>query len=135
MGNRRLARELALQILFELEYQGKLQLELTMQRMLHQKEASDETRDFLKTLLQTYFQNDVTVDESLEKHSENWKLHRMGSIDRNLLRLGVTEILYFKDVPKSVTINEYLEIAKKFGTQDSSGFINGILDKIEKKIS
>ena len=130
MGNRRLARELALQILFEVEFTNKSQLQQVINRVLGERDVPIETSDFIQTLLDTFVKNASSVDDHIEKYSDNWKIGRMSAVDRNLIRLGVTEILYFTDIPKSVSINEYLEIAKKFGTADSTGFINGILDKI-----
>jgi N utilization substance protein B len=91
-----------------------------------------DTCDFMSELIRAYFSGIRAIDTLIEERSDNWKLGRMASVDRNLLRLGACEILYLPDVPKSVSINEYLEIAKKFGTEDSSSFINGILDKIVK---
>lgn len=130
MGNRRLARELALQILFEVEFTNKAQLQQVINRVLGERDVHIETSEFIQTLLDTFVKNASAVDDNIEKYSDNWKIGRMSAVDRNLIRLGVTEILYFTDIPKSVSINEYLEIAKKFGTADSTGFINGILDKI-----
>lgn len=130
MGNSRLARELALQILFEVEFTNKAGLNAVTERVLSERDTPAETSSFIKKLLETFVQNASAVDDHIEKFSDHWKIGRMSAVDRNLLRLGVTEILYFEDIPKSVSINECLEIAKKFGTADSSGFINGILDKI-----
>lgn len=130
MGNRRLARELALQILFEVEFQGYAALPLITKRVLDEREVPEETQTFLSVLLDQWLKQNGHIDDHIEQQSDHWKLFRMSAVDRNILRLGVTEILFFQDIPKSVTINEYLEIAKKYGTQDSSGFINGILDKI-----
>lgn len=129
MGQRRLAREMALQILFEHEY-GQASLPAIMDRMVTESDLQDEGKQFLLQVLQAYEDKKSEVDETLQNQSDNWKLSRMSHVDRNLLRLGVVEIRYLEDVPKSVTINEYLEIAKKFGATDSSSFINGILDKI-----
>lgn len=130
MGNRRLAREMAFKILFEVEFTNKALLNTVTERVLSEQETKAETSEFLRRLLNTFVENASRVDDQIEAFSDNWKIGRMGGVDRNLLRLGVTEILFFTDVPKSVSINEYLEIAKKFGTQDSPSFINGILDKI-----
>lgn len=102
-------------------------------RLITEQELDVEVVQFIQKLLDTYQDHEADVNSLIEKHSSNWKLSRMAGVDRNILRLGVCEILFFRDIPKNVTINECLEIAKKYGTEDSSSFINGILDKIEKK--
>ena len=134
MGARRKARELALSLLFECDFHD-VAGDAILDRILVQSAPEAETVEFLNILVKTYFQHEAAINAEIEKYSDNWKLSRMASVDRNILRLGTTEILYLADVPKNVTINEYLEIAKKYGTEDSSGFVNGILDKMSKKIS
>ena len=74
------------------------------------------------------------VDDSIRKASTNWRLERMARVDRNLLRLALYELKYADDVPAKVAINEAIEIAKKFGTKESSRFINGLLDRIHKEL-
>lgn len=73
------------------------------------------------------------IDALLEKYSANWKLSRMATIDKNILRIAVFELLYCNDIPVKVTINEAVEIAKSFGTEESGAFVNGILDNLAKK--
>jgi N utilization substance protein B len=70
------------------------------------------------------------VDDLITSASKNWRLERMSRVDRNILRLGATELLAFKDVPVKVVINEAVELAKRFGTAESSAFVNGVLDRI-----
>lgn len=132
MGIRRRARELALTVLYESEFQ-KLPYPEIVFRIAGEEKPREEVMEFLNSLLKTYFDNKTLINEEIEKHSNNWKLSRMAYVDRNILRLGIAELIFIADIPKSVTINEYLEIAKKYGTEDSSSFINGILDKIEKR--
>ena len=133
MGTRRRAREAALKALYEIEYRKISFQELG--RHLDEEEAGNaELTSFLQNLLSTFFTHKKDVDAAIEKKSEHWKLSRMSLVDRNILRLGITEILFLPDIPKSVTINEYLEIAKRYGTEDSSGFVNGILDKFDKTL-
>lgn len=131
MGSRRRAREIALKVIFEHEFTGQ-SFESIQDRMLLEEKASPDTAQFLQVLLKIVDDNLSQINEKIERQSNHWKLGRMASVDRNILRLGVAEILYFDEVPKSVTINEYLEIAKKFGTEESSSFVNGILDKLQK---
>ena len=74
------------------------------------------------------------IDEVVQRHSPNWRIGRMSRIDRNILRLATFELLYQEDVPKKVAINEAIEVAKRFGSEDSSSFINGILDKVAQSM-
>lgn len=74
------------------------------------------------------------IDQVIERYSSNWKVHRMACVDRNVLRLAVFELLYCEDIPTKVSINEAIDIAKKFGASESGGFINGILDSIRTAI-
>lgn len=132
MGIRRRARELALTVLYESEFQN-IPYDRIVFRIAGEETLHDEVVAFLNSLLKTYFDNKTLINEAIEKHSSNWKISRMAYVDRNILRLGIAELIFISDIPKSVSINEYLEIAKKYGTEDSSSFINGILDKIEKR--
>ena len=77
--------------------------------------------------------HEAKIDELIAQYAENWQLDRMAVVDRNILRQGVFELLWMADVPPKVAINEALEVAKKFSTQESSRFINGILDRIHKE--
>lgn len=131
MGHRRLARELALSALYESEFHNVSYAQV-VERFKNEQELSEEVTSFLEQLLKAYVTIQDKVNTEIEVHSNHWKLSRMALIDRNILRLGITELLSLTDIPKNVTINEYLEIAKKYGTEDSSSFVNGILDKIEK---
>ena len=133
MGNRRRAREMALRILFETDFTTG-SVDDVLARLLSDEMTEPETATFLADLAHAYSHRIKEIDQLIESRSDNWKLGRMASVDRNLLRLGVCEILSLSDVPKSVSINEYLEIAKVYGTEDSSAFINGILDKIDKPV-
>lgn len=132
MGIRRKARELALKAIFELDF-NDIPINAVMDRILVELKPEEEVMQFMQQLLQTYDQNQDVINSTIEEHSSNWKLSRMANVDRNILRLGAGEIIFFDDVPKNVTINEYLEIAKKYGSEESSSFVNGILDKIDKK--
>ena len=131
MGVRRRSREYALKVLYETEFHSQEPKDI-IGRISQEEGITDELMDFLQALTKAFFENQSEVDSLIEGCSDHWKLKRMALVDRNLLRLGLTELKYMSDIPKNVTINEYLEIAKKYGTEDSSGFINGILDKFEK---
>lgn len=131
MGVRRKAREMALAAVFEHEFSG-LPLPAIAKRVLSEETPTDEVKEFYNALLKAVAEHQNEIDVIIVKFSNNWKLARMAGVDRNILRLGAAEILYLPEIPKSVSINEYLEVAKKFGSEDSSSFVNGILDKLEK---
>ena len=131
MGNRRKAREYCLQILFQMEF-SKQKLKDVLARFWEENPSVDEIKEFTLELVEGTLRNVTEIDSELESTSTNWKLTRMAAVDRNLLRQSAYEVLYREDIPSSVTINEAVEIAKKFGTEDSASFINGVLDKIAK---
>jgi len=85
---------------------------------------------YLQRLLAGILSDLPNLDMEIEKHSEHWKLYRMTKIDRNILRIGVEELKSFHDIPPKVSLDECVELAKRFGTDDSSAFVNGILDKV-----
>jgi N utilization substance protein B len=89
-----------------------------------------ESIDFAAELVKGVTENRAAIDELLAGKSKNWSLARMARVDLSILRIAIFELLYRSDIPKNVTINEAIEVAKKFGTEDSPSFINGILDEI-----
>ena len=95
-------------------------------------DADAEVRGFSERLVFGVNQNMDSIDEKISSYATNWQLKRMAIIDRNILRLGLFELLFADDIPPKVTINEAVELAKKFGDVESSKFVNGILDKIHK---
>lgn len=131
MGNRRKAREHALKLLFQVEFNAQ-SLPSVLPAYWAENPSPEEVLRFTEELCSGTLTNLAEIDASLESHSTNWKLSRMASVDRNLLRLATFELLHEKEIPPSVTINEALEIAKRYGTEESASFINGILDKIAK---
>ena len=132
MGSRRKSRESCLQMLYDWEC-TKENPQSIADRFWGQNDEDAETREFANFLFLGATEHQTEIDKLLEASSNNWKLSRMGNIDRNLLRSSVFELLYRKDIPVSVTIDEAVEIAKKFGTDESAGFVNGILDRIAKE--
>lgn len=96
-------------------------------------QVQDEVRPFATSLVKGILENIARLDPVIEKHSSNWKLTRMSSIDRNLLRLATYELLVERDNDGAVVINEAIELAKTFGTEDSASFVNGILDTLYKE--
>ncbi len=91
-------------------------------------------RLFAEPLIRGTLEHRDQIDEEIRKHAKNWDLHRMAAVDRNVLRLAIYEMFHRDDIPPVVSINEAVDIAKKFSTQDSGKFVNGILDKIKGEL-
>ncbi len=134
MGNRRYSRELVIQFLYLTEMnEGEIanQLEAFWENNSCKEE---DVQSFTEDILKDIFDHKKEIDAQLEKYSDNWTLSRMAVIDRNLLRMAASELMYSKTVPPKVAIDEAVEIAKKYGTADSPNFINGVLDRILKEL-
>jgi len=131
MGNRHKAREFTLQILYQFDF---LESDVGEIKELFWRDISapDEVRTFSDRLVDGVIDHQREIDVLLSKYSENWTLERMTGVDRNILRIAVFEILHCDEIPKNVTINEAVEIGKRFGSEDSGAFINGIIDKIAR---
>ncbi|WP_462268915.1 transcription antitermination factor NusB [Desulfobacter sp.] len=131
MGDRRKSRELALQALFALDL-NKTDPRPEMDDFLeqHGEDLSKPSRLFFQTLVEGVLENCEKIDALLAQSARNWKIFRMPAVDRNIMRIAVFEMLNLSDIPSSVSINEAVEIGKKFGTRDSGPFINGVLDRI-----
>lgn len=129
MRKRTLARELALQILYQLDLRGE-EILPEIEEHLASGEGDAEVRAFARELVLGAWQRRPEIDRRIEEVAKNWQLKRMAVIDRNILRLGSFELLYRDDIPPLVAINEAIEMAKKFSTKNSGPFVNGILDNI-----
>jgi len=129
MGIRRRARELALQALFCMDMTGDVSEEM-LQRFCEHYPPGAKSRPFFLQLVKGVNDSLIAIDQLMEQYSHNWRLRRMSCVDRNILRIAVYEILFCDDIPFKVTINEAIDIGKKYGTEDSGAFINGILDSI-----
>jgi len=123
------AREVALQLLYRVDLNPSL-TKKQVAEFITDRISDQISRDFALLLYQQTMQNLSQIDALLVKFAENWRLPRMAAVDRNLLRLGAFELSHQKETPSEVVLNESIELAKRFGTADSSSFINGILDKI-----
>ncbi len=129
MSVRRRAREIALQVLYQLDIRpGEPQEALDL--YFENFRPSEKAREFCQRLIEGVRQNRQEIDRLLEENAENWTLNRMAVVDRNILRVATFELLHCPDIPFKASLNEAIELAKKFGTDDSSAFINGILDRI-----
>jgi N utilization substance protein B len=132
MRKRTQAREFALIVLYQKDV-TRFEIQSVVDNFwIDQKEADAEIKEFTSRLVFGVNQNLDDIDEKISFYATNWQLKRMAIIDRNILRLGLYELLYAEDIPPKVTINEAVELAKKFGDVESSKFVNGILDKIHK---
>lgn len=129
MRKRTLARELALQLMYQLDLRGSEVLE-EVDGYLQQNSGDPEVLAFARDLLSGTWERRALIDAKIEEVAKNWQLKRMAAIDRNILRLATYELLFRDDVPPLVTINEAIDIAKKYSTKNSGPFVNGILDNI-----
>lgn len=131
MGLRREARELALQILYAMDANPSAGLRDTLRAFRENEEVSSRVREFAEGLAQGVDDQRKLIDEAIRARSRNWSLARMPRVDLNVMRLAAYELMFRPDIPKKVTINEAIEIARRFGDKDSPAFVNGILDEIE----
>jgi transcription antitermination protein NusB len=139
MGIRRAGRIIALQSLYQIEIAEKPMEEIdefidnySTQNLGQDEKFLDKAKEFSKELVRTVVDNMKEIDEIIPKYLKNWKYERILSIDRNILRMGVAELIFRDDIPYKVTINESIELAKKFGDEKSGSFINGVLDNMIK---
>lgn len=132
MGARRKARELALQMLFQHDLSGNAP-DMILETFEDLQRSKPNTREFATKIFRGTVDNLTSIDDMIQAQADNWRLSRMAVVDRNIIRMSVYEFLHETDTPKLVIIDEAIEIAKKFGTQKSSQFINGILDGILKR--
>jgi transcription antitermination factor NusB len=134
VGRRRQSRELALQLLYELDVRGDADPGPVIDAFWRRQEVHDEVRIFADTLVRGVHTQQPKIDELITKFAEHWELDRMAVVDRNLLRAGIWELLWGVDVPPKVAINEALEIARRFSTEESTRFINGLLDRVRREL-
>ena len=129
MGNRRRARELAMQVLFQMDINGD-DSTAAVELFCKHFEVPKKAKPFFLELVAGVRARLDKIDRLIEQSSDNWKISRMSGMDRNIMRVAVFELLYCSEIPAKVSINEAIDIGKKFGTEQSPAFINGILDNI-----
>ncbi|RZB29931.1 MAG: N utilization substance protein B [Desulfobacteraceae bacterium Eth-SRB1] len=129
MVNRRKSRELAMQALFYMDM-SKSDSEETIKLFCDNFIFSKEASLFFLKLVNGVIHTRQDIDPIIERFSSNWKMSRMSCVDRNIMRIAVYELLFCSDIPSKVSMNEAIDIGKKFGTEESGAFINGILDSI-----
>jgi len=134
MGTRRKARELTLQMLFQSDMgkQSREQVERTF--WAERKEIDEDVRGFAEELFRLAVQKREDVDRTIEEHADNWRIERMATVDRNILRVGVAEMLGYPQTPRAVIINEALEITRRYSSPESVQFINGVLDGVGRSL-
>ncbi|MFP4081696.1 MAG: transcription antitermination factor NusB [Candidatus Aminicenantes bacterium] len=133
MGKRRKARESTLQILFQLEFDNT-HPQKTIARYWEVKKAPSEVREYSSWLINGILSRKQELDNIIQSVSEHWRISRMALVDRNILRMAVFELLYEENMPAAVVINEAIEIAKKYSSDEAATFVNGILDAIKKNL-
>ena len=133
MAGRRKSRELALQMLFQWDFSKEAYGEVRDSFWTLHQETDEDVRSFSDRLVEGTIEYVEMIDELLARHAEHWRLPRMPTVDRNILRMATFELLYETGTPCAVVINEALEVARKFSTHESILFINGILDSIRKE--
>jgi len=158
MGKRREARERAVQFLFQHDLSPPEDLERALNEFWDTQRAAAiaddkgpahwgqpvelppptaaeaEERLFAEPLIRGTLEHRDAIDKQIKNHVKNWELHRIAAVDRNIMRLAIYEMFYRDDIPPVVSINEAVDIAKKFSTQDSGKFVNGVLDKIKGEL-
>ncbi len=135
MATRRRAREIVLQLLYEADMNPESRSEESVRRFVSQRlQGRQALMKFSNQLYSGVQLHRTDIDKSLSKHATNWSVSRMAVIDRNILRLGIYEIL-FGDTPAPVAITEAIQLAKRYGDKNSGSFVNGILDRIHRQRS
>jgi N utilization substance protein B len=137
MGTRRKAREAALQVLYEIDVSGtpaEQALE-TFFKLYDDEESDADTREFAERLVRGCAAQLDAIDAKIRDVSRHWRIERMARVDRNVMRLAVYELMALDDVPRRVTLNEAVELAKRFGDENSASFVNGVLDRIASELN
>lgn len=133
MRKRTYARECALKILYQIDLtKGSVDEALDNFWSYCEEEENARLKEFVAVLVNGARENLKTIDAEISHFALNWQMHRMPVVDRNILRLAAFELLYLSDIPTKVSINEAIELAKKYGDKDSGKFVNAVLDKIKK---
>ena len=150
VGKRRTAREMAVQMLYQLDLGGSPLPQIfksfdlsdflggprgarsAAKRDAGQRQRAEQAFDYAKELVQGTLEHREAIDELIRGQADNWRLERMPAVDRNILRLAVYEMLHERDVPKLVVVDEAIELAKKYGSEHSGRFVNGLLDGLLK---
>jgi N utilization substance protein B len=131
-GKRSRAREVALQLLFQDDLNPGVPRQ-ALERFVRERLGDADLEAFALNLYDGVRQHGTDIDARLSRAAENWRLHRMAAVDRNVLRLGAFELLHLADAPAGVVLNEAIELARRFGSADSPAFVNGVLDRVNRE--
>lgn len=134
MGVRREGREAAVQFLYQCDLGGATGI-IDLADFYIFRGLSPAARRFCQQLVEGALKEIPEVDKLLQQHAQNYELGRLAAVDRNILRLAIYEMLFCPETPRAVIINEAINIAKKYGTEESGRFVNGILDEVKRTIS
>jgi N utilization substance protein B len=132
-GKRRRARELALRTLFQVDV-GDIGVDEAIALSFSSSDLNEATLSFARELTTGTREHLARIDDLIQKYARGWALDRMTNVDRNLLRLAIFELLYLPDIPPSVTVDEAVEMAKKYSTAESGRFVNGILGNLVRHL-
>ncbi|GAB6156096.1 transcription antitermination factor NusB [Desulfosporosinus burensis] len=134
--SRRLARETALQVLFQRDLTKEpLLTAQEVQRWAEEFEVPEPSRAFAQQLVEGTIEHLPEIDQKIASFTQDWSLSRMANVDRNVMRLATYEVLFCSDIPGRVSLNEAIELAKRFGGEESAKFVNGILDRIVDSVT
>jgi len=134
MGLRRDAREAAVQFLYQVDTHKPAEVETALAEFWKQNEEPQNVRDFANDLLRGALEKKPEIDAKIASLADNWDFERLAVVDRNILRLALYEMLFRPEIPPVVSINEAIEIAKKFSTAESGKFVNGLLDRVKNEL-
>jgi N utilization substance protein B len=129
-----MARECALEVMYRLDLVAD-EPDDTMQEIVSRRNPSEDAESYLRRLVAAVQTSQQEIDTVLRRHLRRWRLERLTVLDRSILRLATAELMYFGDVPPKVTINEAVDIAKKFGDDEAGRFVNGVLDGVRREIA
>lgn len=134
MGKRRQSRELAVQFLYQTDITGTENWQKALEFFWKEQAIVPDVKEFSDRIINTVIDKIKEVDNLIVSYTTNWDISRISVVDRNILRTAISELLYMDDIPPIVSINEAVDIAKKYGTSESGKFVNGILDKIRMEL-
>ncbi len=133
MRKRTLSRECALQILYSVDIRKTAPLAEVVNDYWQKSSGDEIVREFSMVLVEGTLKNRKDIDKLITDYTDNWRIERMAVIDRNIIRMATFELIYMEQIPPKVAINEAVDLAKKFGDDESGRFVNGVLDKINKE--
>lgn len=134
MGKRRQSREIAMQQLYQIDLKADKDWDKVSLGLSSTIDISDDVIEYSERVVQAVLAKLDEIDKIIVSYATNWDIARIAIVDRNILRMSICELLYMKDIPPIVSINEAVDIAKKYGSEDSGKFVNGILDKIRLEL-